>query len=120
MSSLPDSPLYLTGSREVAKKIKELVPATMASTGGPNTMIATEFSPAVRQASRWSTLIENSGQCTAMRHLVVPDLVPDDVVSTFREAPPVSQPLPLSPPLLPCDGLWALPTPISLDAPPSN
>ena len=39
MKALPGSPLYLTGSREVAAKIKEILPATFASTGGPNTMV---------------------------------------------------------------------------------
>jgi hypothetical protein len=70
MAALPGSPLFLTGSREVAAKIKGLLPATFASTGGPNTMVATHFTPAVKEATRMAAQIENSGQCTAMRHLV--------------------------------------------------
>ena len=46
------SPLYLTGSREVARAVMELVPACFASTGGPNTMVATRLTPAVADAAR--------------------------------------------------------------------
>lgn len=61
------SPLPLP---QVAAKIKELLPSTFASTGGPNTMVATEYTPQVQGATKMATQIENSGQCTAMRHLV--------------------------------------------------
>lgn len=79
MAACSDSPLYLTGSRPVAAAIKELLPATFASTGGPNTMVATNFNADVEQATRWSLMIENSGQCTAMRHLVAPGVAVADI-----------------------------------------
>jgi hypothetical protein len=83
MKACPDSPLYLTGSRPVSKAIKELLPKTFSSTGGPNTMVAAELTDEVKQAIRWSTMIENSGQCTAMRHLVVSDCEDDLVPQMF-------------------------------------
>jgi len=83
MSAASDSPLYLTGSRPVAAAIKELVPATFASTGGPNTMVATKMTPEVEQAVAWSTAIENSGQCTALRHLVAP-CSEESITETFK------------------------------------
>eukprot|EP00038_Savillea_parva_P008693 m.178581 g.178581 ORF g.178581 m.178581 type:complete len:736 (-) comp14577_c0_seq1:1650-3857(-) len=84
MAAASDSPLYLTSSRPVAAAIKELVPATFASTGGPNTMVATKITPAVEEAIMWSTAIENSGQCTALRHLVVPGCSDTDAANIFK------------------------------------
>jgi len=92
MAALPGSPLYLTGSRDVAAKIKALLPATFASTGGPNTMVATHFSPSVAEATRLGTQIENSGQCTAMRHLVCPGVAEADVEALFGSSPSASSP----------------------------
>jgi hypothetical protein len=64
--------LYSTCSRELAKQIKSGYPNTVASTGGPNTLVTTEWTPQVKQAIRMSACIESSGQCTALRHLVAP------------------------------------------------
>jgi hypothetical protein len=48
-------------------------------------MVATELTDDVKQAIRWSTMIENSGQCTAMRHLVVPDCEADVIPKMFAD-----------------------------------
>eukprot|EP00039_Didymoeca_costata_P002708 m.62062 g.62062 ORF g.62062 m.62062 type:complete len:731 (+) comp11478_c1_seq1:293-2485(+) len=85
MKAFPNSPLYFTGSREVAAAIKEILPKTFASTGGPNTMVAAEMNPNIEDAIRMSCLIENSGQCTAMRHLVAPQLTEQQVDKIFNK-----------------------------------
>ena len=106
--------LYTTCSRQLAQEIKETYPKTIASTGGPNTMvIATPvqddpvkkvtdfdgttmtneqidagtdekedgdpkskkkewFSPQMKAAIKTSAAIESAGQCTALRHVIVP------------------------------------------------
>jgi hypothetical protein len=65
--------LYSTCSRELAQAIKSDYPNTISSTGGPNTLVTTDWSnPAVRDAIRMSATIESSGQCTALRHVVAP------------------------------------------------
>ena len=65
------SPILVTSSREVAAKLVEMHGNVLASTGGPNTLIATELTPAVAEAIALSATIENSGQCTALRHAIV-------------------------------------------------
>ena len=64
--------MHFTGSREVAEKLKEVMPNLMAATAGPNTMVATELNDQTMHAACVSSTIENAGQCTHMRHLVSP------------------------------------------------
>lgn len=85
MSQMSQSPLYLTGSREVAAAIKELMPYTFASTGGPNTMVAPKLDSEIEAAARMSSTIENSGQCTAMRHLVTESIQAEDLKRIFGQ-----------------------------------
>ena len=62
--------MYMTCSRELAALVKKGKPNTIASTGGPNTFVTNNLNE-VEDAMRVSAAIENSGQCTAMRHVVV-------------------------------------------------
>ena len=91
--------LYTTCSRELAAQIKSNYPNTVASTGGPNTLMVTgggTLSKEMRDAIRTSATIESSGQCTALRHAVVPPGTTDqDLHSVFDkvehlEAAPVA------------------------------
>lgn len=87
--------LYATCSRQLAAEIKAQYPKTVASTGGacvsclvkasnlttiagPNTMVSTSWDPKLRDAIACSASIESAGQCTALRHTVVPSTVSDD------------------------------------------
>lgn len=91
MTACPDSPMHFTGSREIAQKIKEVCPKLMASTGGPNTMVTTGWNDHVGNAARCSNLIENKGQCTAMRHLVTDCGITDAQINeAWSCAPPVA------------------------------
>merc|ERR1719411_2394185 len=84
MTAFPNSPFYTTCSREVAESFKQTSPHLMASTGGPNTMVSDTMTPSITQAAAWSTMIENSGQCTAMRTLVTNDnLDKSDIENLF-------------------------------------
>ena len=116
--------LYMTGSRELAAQIKAIYPNTIASTGGPNTMVLSTakqdnpkqqlvdvtfdaadmnmtkkndpelesgkeeeeeedewFTPEMKQAIYTSAAIESAGQCTALRHVIVPPNFTEDDVS---------------------------------------
>ena len=75
--------LYTTCSRQLAADIKSSYPKTVASTGGPNTLVATELTDAVRDAVQMSASIECSGQCTALRHCVVPPSVDSSAIEKF-------------------------------------
>ena len=67
--------LYSTCSRQLAESIMSGYPNTVTSTGGPNTLVAMDWTPAVSEAVRMSASIESSGQCTALRHVVTsPDV----------------------------------------------
>jgi len=80
MTTFADSPFFTTSSREVAKSIKKTSHHLMASTGGPNTMVAEMLTPEIIQAAAWSTMIENSGQCTAMRALICGESSSEDEI----------------------------------------
>eukprot|EP01083_Nonionella_stella_P296368 1006829_1 len=86
--------LYTTCSRELAKSIKSAYPRTVSSTGGPNTLISTDWTEGVRDAIRTSASIECAGQCTALRHAVVPDTVgPADVRAVFDDVTHATSPV---------------------------
>jgi hypothetical protein len=70
--------LYATCSRELAASMMSEYPKTVASTGGPNTLVTTEWNDKVKAAVQMSASIECAGQCTALRHSVVPPGVETD------------------------------------------
>ena len=86
----PDSPMYFTCSRGIAEILRKLHGPVFSSTGGPNTLVATSLTPAVSEAVRMSATIENSGQCTALRHAVIPGITEDDVAGIFDGTPVVT------------------------------
>lgn len=83
LSANPASPMYFTGSRNIAELIFEVMPGLVASTGGPNTMVVDELNEPCSEAARWSHAIEHKGQCTALRHIVVPNCTPDVVKKIY-------------------------------------
>ncbi len=85
------SPMYFTCSREVARDLRAFHGPVMASTGGPNTLVATEYTPAVAAAIKLSATIENSGQCTALRHAVV-QCDEADVSNMLSDVPVLASP----------------------------
>ena len=87
----PTSPAYFTCSRAVAKSIRAFHGPAISSTGGPNTLVATRLTPAVSDAIKLSATIENSGQCTALRHAVV-QCDEGDVASMLSAVPVLSGP----------------------------
>ena len=85
--------LYTTCSRQLAKSIKSNYHNTVASTGGPNTLISLEWTKGVADAIRTSASIECAGQCTALRHAVVPDTTThQDIEAMFDEVTHVDNP----------------------------
>ena len=79
--------LYATCSRSVASDIMNIYPKTIASTSGPNTLVCTHWDNAIdkshtmskmAQAIADSATIESAGQCTALRHCVVPTTLSDE------------------------------------------
>ncbi|GMH81485.1 hypothetical protein TrVE_jg13926 [Triparma verrucosa] len=89
----PDTcPSYFTCSRELAAAVKSGHSNSMCSTGGPNTLVAPALTEGVKEAIRFSAMIENSGQCTALRHTVVAGATKEDVESIFDQAPVVTTP----------------------------
>jgi hypothetical protein len=86
--------LYTTCSRQLAKSIKSNYPNTVASTGGPNTLITLDWTKDVQNAIRTSASIECAGQCTALRQAVVPDTVTEkDVEALFDDITHVDSPV---------------------------
>lgn len=75
--------MYITCSRSLAESIKASHTNTISSTGGPNTLVATKLTTQISEAIRISASIENSGQCTALRHAVVPSISDEDVSHIF-------------------------------------
>jgi hypothetical protein len=78
--------LYTTCSRDLAESIKSGYPNTVASTGGPNTLIALDWTDKIQEAIRMSATIESSGQCTALRHAVVPAKITEEDISNMLES----------------------------------
>ena len=67
------TPFLFTGARDLAHAIKrDVCEGVIASTQGPNLMVALGLPKGVATAAAMSATIENSGQCTAMRVLVAP------------------------------------------------
>jgi hypothetical protein len=83
--------LYATCSRELAASIKQSYFNTIASTGGPNTLLTTTMDENVRLAIKTSATIESSGRCTALRHCVVPLSTKDeDIMGIFDSVKEIS------------------------------
>ncbi|KAL7571969.1 hypothetical protein ACA910_001630 [Epithemia clementina (nom. ined.)] len=138
--------LYMTGSGQLAAQIMSIYPNTIASTGGPNTMIISTakhanpkafeeevsldggeakkenndlsekekeqaskkakekqeeeeeeewFTPEMKQAISTSASIESAGQCTALRHVIVPsDFTEEDVSEILASfSKPIDSPI---------------------------
>jgi hypothetical protein len=91
--TFPFSPSYFTCSREVAEAIVKVLPKTMSSTGGPNTMVTTKMTPEVGEAFLMSNMIENKGQCTALRHFVAPECSETQLEKLYAKVPVIERSL---------------------------
>jgi hypothetical protein len=91
-AACPEGALYITSSREVAAAARESHGNVLSSTGGPNTLVAHSMTPEISKAIQLSAMIENSGQCTALRHACIGNAVEDDFGPMFEGAPTVSSP----------------------------
>jgi len=92
LRSSPESAMYITSSREIAQAVRELHPNVMSSTGGPNTLVAPAMNKEIRDAIQLSAMIENSGQCTALRHACVGGATEEDMQAMFADFPTVATP----------------------------
>ena len=88
----PEGALYITCNREIASLVKSMHGNVMSSTGGPNTLVAPQMTQEISDAIQLSCMIENSGQCTALRHAYVGGATDEDMVSMFDAAPTISSP----------------------------
>jgi len=79
----PEGAMYITSSREVAASVRESHGNVMSSTGGPNTLCAPFMTEDISNAIQLSAMIENSGQCTALRHACVGGGVTEEVVAAI-------------------------------------
>jgi len=85
LKAFSESPGYLTGARGTAVAVKNVLPKLCASTGGPNTMVVSgEMTPSIAGAAALSVGIENSGQCTAMRHLITDQPIDPKEILRFK------------------------------------
>jgi hypothetical protein len=84
--------MYITCSRAVASSVREAHGNVMSSTGGPNTLVAPAMTDEIRDAIQLSAMIENSGQCTALRHACIAGATDADMELMFNNAPVVTTP----------------------------
>ena len=88
----PKSPMHITCSREVAKAVREKHANVLSSTGGPNTLCAPRFTEEIKDAVLLSATIENSGQCTALRHACVGGISDVEAESVFDNSESLKTP----------------------------
>ena len=93
----PEGAVYITSSRPVAATVRAIHGNVLASTGGPNTLVAPALTPEIADATKLSAMIENSGQCTALRHVCIGGggggVSEADIEAMFEDAPKVSSPV---------------------------